>query len=479
METILSDPAKYRYRFEDGLLRNQQGCVVVPNDRALRSKLLHEVHDAATGGHLGIEKTYNRLARFFWWPGIRKEIQRYVGSCVACQSNKASNLAPAGLLHSLPIPTQNWEQISLDFVGPLELTVHNNNYVLVVVDRLSKMVHFIPCKQSVTAPQVARLIFREVVRIHGVPSGIVSDRDARFTSHFWQELWKLLATKLPMSTAYHPQTDGQTERVNRLMEEILRSYVTDHGADWDEHLTAAEIAVNSSKHNSTDFTPFYLNNGREMHLPLDIAMRGLSDAKNPAAANSLQDMHKDIELAKQNIAKALEVQAKYANKHRRPADEIKIGDRVMLSTENLTRWGKLMSKFIGPFDVIAVDPDKTVQVKLPPSMKARHNRFNISKVKLFNSNVEEDFPERKQLDRPPPVSVDGEDEFYRVETILAKKRINLSRTRFFFEYLVKWEGYDITDATWQSEEDLKDPEVVEEIEKFERLQLEAEGEQDG
>jgi hypothetical protein len=98
---------------------------------------------------------------------------------------------------------------------------------------------------------------------------------------------------------------------------------------------------------------------------------------------------------------------------------------------------------------------------------------------LFNSNVEEDFPERKQLDRPPPVSVDGEDEFYRVETILAKKRINLSRTRFFFEYLVKWEGYDITEATWQSEEDLKDPEVVEEIEKFERLQLEAEGEQDG
>jgi hypothetical protein len=255
------------------------------------------------------------------------------------------------------------------------------------------------------------------------------------------------------------------------MEEILRSYVKDHATAWDEHLTAAEIAVNTSKHSSTDFTPFYLNNGREMHLPLDIAMGSLSQAKNPAAANSLQDMHKDIELAKQNISRAQEVQAKYANRHRRPADDVKVGDRVMLSTENLIKWGKLMSKYIGPFDVLAVDPDKTVQLKLPPSMKARHSRFNISKVKLFLPSDEEEFPERKQLDRPPPVSVDGADEFYTVESILAKKRINLGKNKFVHEYLVKWEGYDVTESTWQSEEDLKDPAVLEEIAKFERLQL--------
>jgi hypothetical protein len=341
------------------------------------------------------------------------------------------------------------------------------------------MAHFLPCKQTVTAPQVAKLLWREVVRLHGVPSGIVSDRDPRFTSHFWQELWKLLATKLPMSTAYHPQTDGQTERMNRLMEEILRSYVQDHGSDWDEYLTAAEIAVNTSKHSSTDFSPFHLNNGREMHLPLDIAMGSLAQARNPAAANSLQDMHKDIELAKQNIAKAQKKQAKYADRHRRLADDFRIGDRVMLSTEDLTKWGKLMSKYIGPFNVTSVAPDKTVELELPPSMNAKHNRFNVSKVKMFYSNDEEEFPERKQLDRPPPVSVEGDNVFYNVESILGKRRTRVGRTkRYVDEYLVKWQGYDFTEASWQSERDLQDPEVLEEIAKFESLQLEADEEEE-
>jgi Chromo (CHRromatin Organisation MOdifier) domain len=152
----------------------------------------------------------------------------------------------------------------------------------------------------------------------------------------------------------------------------------------------------------------------------------------------------------------------------------------MLSTEDLTNWGKLMSKYIGPFNVTSVTPDKTVELELPPSMKAKHNRFNISKVKMFYPNDDEDFPERKQLDRPPPVSVDGDDVFYNVECILGKRRTRVGRTRrFVVEYLVKWQGYGITEASWQSEGDLQEPEVLEEIVKFERLQLEADEQEEG
>jgi hypothetical protein len=321
-----------------------------------------------------------------------------------------------------------------------------------------------------TATQAAGLFFREVVRQHGVPSSIVSDRDSRFTSKFWQELWRLLGTQLAMSTAYHPQTDGQTERMNRLMEEILRSYVSHQGDDWDEHLTAAEIAVNSSKQSSTEFSPFRLNYGHEMNLPLDLAVSSQSPGRNPAAVDAIQSMHKDLEQAKKNISAAQQKQAHYANQHRRLADSFKVGDRVMLNTENLSHWGKLMSKFVGPFRVTAVRPDKMVELDLPASMKAKHPRFNISRVKMFHSASLE-FPDRKQQERPPPVMTDGSDVYYTVEEIVGKRAVRVGRKQVI-EYLVKWKGYEMTEATWQSKEDLEEPEVAEEVEKFERLQTE-------
>jgi hypothetical protein len=477
LQVWLTDPVQYGYRLEDGLLRNQQGCVVVPNVRELRTKLLYEVHDAPTGGHLGVEKTLTRLGRYFWWAGIRKEVQQYVESCVACQSNKSSNKAPAGLTHPLPIPIYNWQQVSMDFVGPLPLTSRGNDFIFVVVDRLSKMAHFMPCKQSITAPQTAGLFWREVVRQHGVPEAILSDRDSKFTSSFWQELWKLMGTKLPMSTAYHPQSDGQTERMNRLMEEILRSYVHDTGDDWDEHLTAAELAVNTSKQSSTQFTPFFLNFGREMHLPLDTAMSSVSQNPNQAAASAIGDMHKDVASARNNIQKAQTRQAKYADQRRRIADEFKVGDQVMLSTKDLSGWGKLMSKYVGPFRVLGVLPDKMVELELPKFLGRRHPNFNVSKVKMFHSSVL-DFPGRQQLDRPKPELVVGDVEYFSVESITGKRQKQVGRSRrYVTEYLVKWLGYDATENTWQTLEDLSESQkVLDEIARFEGSLWEAEAE---
>lgn len=468
LQPIAADPEQYGYTLTDGLLKNQQGCVVIPADRSIRTRILQEVHDAPTGGHLGMEKTLTRLGKLFWWEGIRAETQQYVGSCVACQSNKASNQKPAGLLHSLPIPTRRWEQVSMDFVGPLPATKRGNDFILVVVDKLSKMVHLIPCRTTITAKQVASLFWREIIRLHGMPSSIVSDRDPRFTSHFWQELWKLMGTKLAMSTAYHPQTDGQTERVNRVMEEILRSYVDDSGTDWDEHITGVEIAINNSKHSSTEFSPFYLNSGQDPLLPLEQAVNSAAQTDNPAVADCLHSMHEDIERAKKNIQKAQVRQAHYADQHRRKADEFVVGDRVMLSTDHLVRFGsKLTSKYVGPFRIKHVLADKMVELELPVSMKLKYPRFNISKVKMFRT-TKLDFPGREQLDRPLPVLVDGEEE-YEVEEIVGKENMKVGRSTVT-RYLVKWKGYDMSESTWQKEEDLAN--ASEAIELFEQQQEE-------
>lgn len=463
---MLAHPDQYDMSIINGSLCNPQGCIYIPNDRSLKVKILHEVHDAPTGGHLGIEKTISRLGRLCWWPGMRKEIQDYIYSCVACQSNKSSNRSPAGKLQSLPIPTKKWEQVSMDFVGPLPLTKADNDFIMVVVDKLSKMVHFIPCKTTVTAPQVAKLFFREIVRHHGIPTSIVSDRDTRFTSHFWEELWRLFGTRLAMSTSRHPQTDGQTERVNRVLEEILRSFVQNVGEDWDQYLTAAEIAINSSKQASTGYSPYYLNNGEEFYLPIDQALQVISN--NPTVNQSIQKMNEHLAIAKLNIEKAQQRQAKYADEKRREGEEYKIGDRVMLSTEGLvSKSGKLMSKFIGPFSVISIPSRVNVKLDLPRDLQLLFNTFHISRVKPFRT-AENEFPERKQLDRPLPELVEGHKE-YEVEQLIDKRVVEIGKTRRkkkVIQYLVKWEGYPMSETTWQNEEILRDhaAEMIEEYE---------------
>ena len=186
---------------------------------------MREVHDGPTGGHLGREKTYARLTAQVYWQGVYHSVRDYVRSCVSCAQNKANQRTAADLLHPLPIPARRWETISLDFVGPLPKTKWGHDFLLVVVDKFSKLVHLIACTQEVTAADVAQLVYDQVVRLHGFPESIISDRDSRFTSHFWRALWKLSGTELAMSTSYHPQTDGQTENVNRAVQDILRAYV--------------------------------------------------------------------------------------------------------------------------------------------------------------------------------------------------------------------------------------------------------------
>jgi hypothetical protein len=453
--------------YMDGLLYKHPGCIYVPNNRELRSKILHEVHTAPTGGHLGVAKTIDRLSRHFYWVDQKHEVQQFIQSCVQCASNKSSNQAPAGLLQPLEVPQKRWEHVSLDFIGPLPLTLQTQyDMIFVVVDKFSKMVHLLPCKSTITAAQTAQLFFREVVRHHGIPSAIISDRDPRFTSKFWKELWKLLGTQLKMSTAYHPQTDGQTERTNRTVEEMLRSFVNANANDWDRHLTAVEIALNSSKQSSTNHTPYQLNYGQDINLPLDIASKSATHSAVPGSVEFIQQWHRDMESARENIKKAQDRQKQQTDKHRREV-WYKIGDRVMLNNNDWLKTGrKLLPKYWGPFRVTAVPSAVTVKLELPQSLSRIHDVVHISKVKPYRES-ELEFPDRQQLNRPPPLIAD--DNQWEVESVIGKRDRYVSagrgkRRRKVTEYLVVWKGYPMEEASWTVPQDIH-PELITEYER--------------
>ncbi|MGH2510545.1 MAG: hypothetical protein ACRDHZ_24485, partial [Ktedonobacteraceae bacterium] len=248
------------------------GRVYVPNDRAIRSDLLVECHDAPLSGHLGARKTYSLLARLWYWPGMKKEVTEYVASCLTCATTKPILQRRAGLLQPLPIPDRRWDVVTLDFIMPLPVTRNNKNGIVVMVDKLSKMTHIVACNDTITARELADVFVREIVRYHGIPKALVSDRDPRFVSHFWEAVWSLLGTKLKRSTAFHPQTDGQTEEMNKTIETMLRGYVNNNLDDWDEKLLTIEMAINNATQDSTGFSPYFLNYGQDPYLPIDFSL---------------------------------------------------------------------------------------------------------------------------------------------------------------------------------------------------------------
>ena len=300
----------------------------------LRTQLLYEAHDAASSAHLGRDKTLERLQRHFYWPQMYKTVHEYVRTCDQCQRSKATNQSPPGLLQPLPIPQRNWDCVSLDFIGPLPKTSNGYDMIMTVVDKLSKMIHIIPTTSSATAPDTAQLFFSHVFKHHGLPSSVISDRDTKFTSDFWTCLFNLTGTRLLLSTAYHPQTDGQTERANRTIEDMLRPYVSSHHTDWDQHIAAVEFAYNNSVHAGTGFTPFYLNYGQHPRTPASLLAPPADPAPNAAADAFISRLRTNVAAAQQNLQAAIDKQKVQADKHRRPL-QFSVGDSVLLSTEHL------------------------------------------------------------------------------------------------------------------------------------------------
>jgi transposase InsO family protein len=436
----------------DGLLWTYDGRFYVPADREVQRKLLYEVHDAPTGGHLGGKKTLHKLQNTCYWPGMGKDIEDYVRGCVVCAATKPSQRPPSGLLQPLPIPHRPWEVISIDFVGPLPRTKDYFDAVLVVVDKFSKMAHFIPTTTQVDAAKTAKLLISNVFKLHGLPSSIISDRDPRFTAGLWRKLFRAWGTQLKMSSSYHPQTDGQTERLNRTLEAGIRAYADRTRGDWVEWLPMVEAFYNSSTHESTGKTPFELN-GVVWTDAMTIGFNSpvMNDIKSQAAEDLLKGMKQAWEDARMLLLNRRERMKRYADKGRRD-EKYEVGDRVLLSTRNLTKHrSKLSDPFIGPFTVTRVsDHGVNVWLDLPSEYGRLHQPFHVEKVKRYTPSAVE--WGRTQVDRPLPEVIDGE-AMWEVEMLLGKRE-----GEEFVDVVPDVEGGEEKDADASEEKEEKDDE---------------------
>jgi hypothetical protein len=224
-ELAISSPNAAGFMLDQGLI-TQQGKIWIGSNSALQTKLTSAFHSSVIGGHSSIKATQTRVAQLLTWKGLKQDVEHFVHQCEICQKAKHNNQHPAGLLQPLPIPQGAWQEVTMDFVEGLPTSEHFNA-IVVVVDRLTKYAHFIPVKHPQNAQGIAELFLDNVVKLHGLPCSILTDRDPIFLSNFWKELFRLYDVKLAMTTAYHPQTDGQTERVNQCLEMYLRCAIHD------------------------------------------------------------------------------------------------------------------------------------------------------------------------------------------------------------------------------------------------------------
>nr|KYP34521.1 Retrotransposable element Tf2 [Cajanus cajan] len=249
------------YLYKEGRLCIPQGSI--------RKLLIKESHEGGLMGHFGVDKTLSLLKEKFYWPHMRKDVQKHCFRCLACLQAK-SKVMPHGTYTPLPVASSPWVDISMDFVLGLPRTQRGMDSIFVVVDRFSKMAHFIPCYKVDDARNIAKLFFRDVVKLHGLPKSIVLDRDTKFLSHFWRILWSRLGTKLLFSTTCHPQTDGQTEVVNRSLSTMLRVVLKANHKSWDEYFPHIEFAYNRVVHKTTNISPFEAVYGFNPLTPLDL-----------------------------------------------------------------------------------------------------------------------------------------------------------------------------------------------------------------
>ncbi|KAB5587482.1 Retrotransposable element Tf2 [Ceratobasidium theobromae] len=304
------------YKLEDGLLF-YQGRIVVPDEVDLKHELLSHFHDSPAAGHQGQARTLEQISRHYYWPAMKFQVNRYVDSCEICQRSKGQEKRFA--LQPLPVPEGPWEDISYDFIVKLPKSSGFDS-ILVVVDRFSKMAHFIPCKEASTAEDVAELFLKHVWCLHGTPKQTVSDRGPSFNSKFLKALYKLLQIAPSFSTAYHPQSDGQSEIKNQWLEGYLRAYVNHKQTDWSEWLPIAEFCHNNSRSEATGKSPFDIVYGRS-----PVISPSLEPTGTPAADDRAQELQDTIQEVKATLEWTRECYKRSDNGARLP--EFKIGNK--------------------------------------------------------------------------------------------------------------------------------------------------------
>jgi hypothetical protein len=430
------------YEYKHGVLM-YENRLVLSNKSLLIPSILEEFHSTPQGGHSGFYKTYRRIAANVYWIGMKGAVQDFVRKCDVCQRQKYMATSPGGLLQPLPIPNQIWEDISMDFVTGLPKS-KGYEAIFVVVDRLSKYVHFIPLKHPYTAKSIAEIFCKEVVKLHGIPLSIVSDRDPIFVSSFWKELFKLQGTKLKLSTAYHPETDGQTEVVNRCLETYLRCFITDQPKTWASWVHWAEYWFNTTYHSSTEKTPFEIVYGRP---PPSLHRWIQGETRVEAVQRDLMDRDEALRQLRNQLLRAQEKMKHQADKRRNDRSFV-CGEWVFVKLRAhrqqsvVTRINaKLAARYYGPYPIIEKIGAVAYKLKLPEGSRV-HPVFHVSLLKkaVGEYQVEEELP--GLLEEPVEV--------YYLEAVLATRRVKHQREEVK-QVLIHWQGRAAEEATWEDE----------------------------
>lgn len=428
------------YALKDGLILFHQKYFLKPQS-PLIPKILSQFHDSPIGGHSGAYRTLRRIATYFWWKGMSKTVKNYVRECIICQKVKSSNQKPQGLLLPLPMPSSVWSDISMDFITDLP-KISSQTVIMVVVDRLSKYAHFIPLPTNFNASLVAEQFTTNIVKLHGIPKTIVSDRDKIFTSKFWRELHKLSGTQLHFSSAYHPQTDGQTEVINKILQMYLRSYCHEDPKKWLQLLPWAELWYNTSYQSSIKMSPFKALYGKE---PDPIPNFPHANSEVDAVESELLDRTLIIEALKKNLSKAQERMKFQADNHRQDL-EFQVGEFVLIKLQPYRQSSlghrlsnKLGQKYFGPYRITRKINPAAYSVELPEGSRI-HNTFHVSKLRKFIGPVDQIAKE------PPLLAVDNQPITYPLAIIdgrVMKKAGKLTK-----QFLVQWSGTWPEDASW-------------------------------
>lgn len=436
------------WTWEEGLLRHRDR-LYVPT-RALRTLVLEQCHDNPAAGHFGFFKTLHLVTRTFWWPRVRDDVHAYVTSCETCRRAKTAPGAPAGLLQPLPTPSRPWGAVSLDFLTDLPPS-GGFTTVLVVVDMLTKMVHFVPCRGLPSAPATARMFIQHIFRLHGLPDRVVSDRGTQFTARFWKSLMDALGVQVCLSSAHHPETDGGTEKVIGILEQYLRCFVNQRQDNWAQYLALAEFAFNNSQHTSTQVTPFYANLGYHPRL---FPVRPAGSVV-PGSQDFLEELEAVQQVVRRQLAKAKEDYKRVADRYRKDTPALVVGDRVWLSSKHLPSAGparKLDQRFLGPFPVEAVINPVAYRLALPRSLRV-HPVFHRSLL----VPVAPSCPLRRPA--PPPPGPDTPRPHREEVDSLRDSRWLKGR----FQYLVAWKGRGPEAFRWVDASELDTPELVREF----------------